>query len=52
MLCGPVEAGGGLELLVLTRRGKWRRLGAGRKMKLAALDDPDLEPLWKDVGCK
>jgi Flp pilus assembly protein TadD len=25
-------------------------LGDARNMKLAALDDPDLEPLWKDIG--
>jgi Flp pilus assembly protein TadD len=25
-------------------------LGDGRKMKLAALDDPDLQPLWKEIG--
>jgi tetratricopeptide (TPR) repeat protein len=25
-------------------------LGDARKMKLAARDDPDLEPLWKDIG--
>lgn len=25
-------------------------LGDARKMKLAALDDPDLEPLWKEAG--
>lgn len=25
-------------------------LGDARKMKLAALDDPDLEPLWKRIG--
>src|SRR6267154_703016 len=26
------------------------RLGDARKMKLAALEDRDLEPLWKDIG--
>ena len=26
------------------------KLGNTRKMKLAALKDPDLEPLWKDIG--
>jgi Flp pilus assembly protein TadD len=26
------------------------RLGNARRIKLAALDDPDLEPLWKDIG--
>ena len=25
-------------------------LGDARKMKLAALDDPDLQPLWKEIG--
>ncbi len=25
-------------------------LGGAKEMKLAALDDPDLEPLWKDIG--
>ena len=25
-------------------------LGGARKMRLAALDDPDLEPLWKEAG--
>jgi hypothetical protein len=25
-------------------------IGDARKMKLAALDDPDLEPLWKEIG--
>jgi tetratricopeptide (TPR) repeat protein len=25
-------------------------LGNAREMKLAALDDPDLEPLWKQIG--
>jgi tetratricopeptide (TPR) repeat protein len=25
-------------------------LGDARRMKLAALEDPDLEPLWKDIG--
>src|SRR5664280_998989 len=25
-------------------------LGNARKMKLAALDDPDLQPLWKEIG--
>ena len=25
-------------------------LGDARMMKLAALDDPDLEPLWKNIG--
>jgi hypothetical protein len=24
--------------------------GNARKIKLAALSDPDLEPLWKDIG--
>jgi hypothetical protein len=24
------------------------KLGDAKKMKLAALDDPDLEPLWRD----
>jgi hypothetical protein len=22
----------------------------GKEIKLRALDDPDLEPLWKDIG--
>ena len=26
------------------------KLGDGERMRLAALDDPDLEPLWKDIG--
>jgi tetratricopeptide (TPR) repeat protein len=26
------------------------KMGDARKMKLAALDDPDLEPLWKEIG--
>jgi tetratricopeptide (TPR) repeat protein len=26
------------------------KLGNAKKMKLAALDDPDLEPLWKEIG--
>jgi tetratricopeptide (TPR) repeat protein len=26
------------------------RLGNAKQMKLDALDDPDLEPLWKDIG--
>ena len=26
------------------------KLGDARKMKLAALSDPDLEPLWRDIG--
>ena len=26
------------------------RLGDSKQMKLAALDDPDLEPLWKEIG--
>jgi tetratricopeptide (TPR) repeat protein len=26
------------------------KLGDAKKMKLAALDDPDLEPLWKEIG--
>jgi len=25
-------------------------LGDARAMKLAALDDPDLEPLWREIG--
>jgi len=25
-------------------------LGDARAMKLAALDDPDLQPLWKQIG--
>ena len=25
-------------------------IGDARKMKLAALDDPDLEPLWRELG--
>jgi predicted Zn-dependent protease len=25
-------------------------LGDAKKMKLAALDDPDLQPLWKEIG--
>jgi tetratricopeptide (TPR) repeat protein len=25
-------------------------IGDARKMKLAALDDPDLQPLWKEIG--
>jgi tetratricopeptide (TPR) repeat protein len=25
-------------------------LGDAKQMKLAALDDPDLEPLWKEIG--
>jgi hypothetical protein len=25
-------------------------LGDARKLKLAALDDPDLQPLWKEIG--
>src|SRR5664279_2801766 len=25
-------------------------LGDARKMQLAALDDPDLQPLWKEIG--
>jgi tetratricopeptide (TPR) repeat protein len=25
-------------------------IGDARKMKLAALEDPDLEPLWRDIG--
>jgi tetratricopeptide (TPR) repeat protein len=30
--------------------GKAFELGDAAKMKLAALDDPDLEPLWKNIG--
>ncbi len=30
--------------------GKAFELGDGRKLKLMALDDPDLEPLWKNIG--
>jgi tetratricopeptide (TPR) repeat protein len=30
--------------------GKAFELGDARKMKQAALEDPDLEPLWKDIG--
>ncbi len=26
------------------------RLGDPKKLKLMALDDPDLEPLWKNIG--
>jgi len=26
------------------------KMGNARKMKLAALQDPDLEPLWKEIG--
>ena len=26
------------------------QLGDAKKVKLAALDDPDLEPLWKNIG--
>jgi hypothetical protein len=26
------------------------QLGGPKKMKLAALNDPDLEPLWKEIG--
>lgn len=26
------------------------QLGDAKKLKLAALDDPDLEPLWKNIG--
>ncbi len=26
------------------------KLGNAKKMKLAALDDPDLEPLWRNIG--
>jgi tetratricopeptide (TPR) repeat protein len=26
------------------------KLGDARAMKLAALDDPDLEPLWREIG--
>lgn len=30
--------------------GKAFQIGNARKMKLAALDDPDLKPLWKEIG--
>ena len=30
--------------------GKAFELGDARKLKLMALDDPDLEPLWRDIG--
>lgn len=26
------------------------KIGDAKEMKLAALDDPDLEPLWKEIG--
>jgi len=26
------------------------KMGNARRMKLAALEDPDLEPLWKEIG--
>jgi tetratricopeptide (TPR) repeat protein len=30
--------------------GKAFEIGDAKQMKLAALDDPDLEPLWKQIG--
>jgi tetratricopeptide (TPR) repeat protein len=30
--------------------GKAFKMGNARRMKLAALEDPDLEPLWKEIG--